>query len=177
MYMVGKNLERLVEQKDICNPSLVDEFSLSVKLGSKFFKPVGSSEKIIQYGVQSSIEGCFTEEIPDGKISLGPGESVLACSEDQFNMPLGYIGFLFTKGTLARLFVSITASDPQVEPGFSGFITMEITNSSPWTINLQVGSKVGQLYVAYCSNSQTAYSGRYSDTAKEGPTLPILKND
>jgi len=177
MYLVGKNLERLVEQKGICDVSLVDDFSLTVKLGSKFFRPVKSGEKTIHYGYQSAMDEFFEEENPDGELSLNPGDSILACSQDQFSIPPGYIGFLFTKGTLARMFVSLTANDPQIEPGFSGFITMELTNHSPWTIDLLLGSKVGQLYIAYCSNSHSSYNGRYSEAAKEGPTLPILKND
>lgn len=178
MYIVGENLRRLAMQKAICDLALVDRFSLAVTLGPKFYRLKGDAASIVRYGAQSDVAALYEQHTSqNGEILINPGEQVLACSGTNFLMPAGYIGFLQTKGTLARLFVSLTCSDAQVEPGFDGYITMEIVNHSPWSVSLTVGSRVGQLYLAKCSNSETAYDGRYKGAAKEGPTLPKLMRD
>jgi len=62
-------------------------------------------------------------------------------------MPLGYIGFVQTKGTLARLFVAAHCTDVQIEPGFSGKVTLELMNQSPFDIAIPVGANIAQIYI------------------------------
>lgn len=178
MYIVGENLRRLTMQKAICDLTLVDRFSLAVTLGPKFYRLKNDADFVVRYGSQSDVSTLYeVQTSQNGEITLKPGEQVLACSGANFLMPAGYIGFLQTKGTLARLFVSLTCSDAQVEPGFDGYITMEIVNHAPWSVTITVGARVGQLYIAKCSNSETSYDGRYKGAAKDGPTLPRLLRD
>jgi deoxycytidine triphosphate deaminase len=178
VIVVEKNLERLVGQFGICDQSLFDGFSLRVSQGNFYFSPIESSvgQKVI-YGRSPQVSGLFSEkkEIEQNLI-LAPGAKVISCSKDMYKMPLGYFGLLQTKGTLARLFVQATCNDGQVEPGFHGYITLEIINMSPWSIEIPVGSDIAQLYLIKCSSeAESGYNGRYAEEAKKGPTLPIFK--
>lgn len=85
-------------------------------------------------------------------------------------MPAGYFGLLQTKGSLARLFVSLTCTDGQVEPGYKGKITFEVCNHSLFNINIKPKQKVGQLFIFKTSTKDVKlYNGKYQDA--QGPTF------
>lgn len=121
---------------------------------------------------------CFPQkkEIEENLV-LKPGQQIITCSQHKYIIPLDYFGLVQTKGTLARLFVQATCNDGQVEPGFEGFITLEIVNMSPWTIELPAGSEIAQMYIIKCSNTASkAYHGRYTEASKAGPSLAIFRS-
>lgn len=177
MVVIDKNLEQLTEQYGICDKSLVDDFSLRIKIGSRIYRTDATRHQRVLYGLTQDTKILFKEcETVKQNITLLPGDSVLACSQHVYKMPFDYMGLVQTKGTLARLFVQVTCNDGQVEPGFEGYITLELINLSPWTIDLPISSEVAQLYLMKCSSLTTKpYNGRYAEEAKKGPTLPVFR--
>ncbi len=172
MLIIDENLRSLVEEKKICsNLNMLDNFCLQVRLSNEFYRLQKDSERIIKYGYDDVHELYQEKEKDDNSIILRPGEQVLACSHDTYNIPKNIFGLLQTKGSLARLFVQITCADGQVEPGYTGKITLEIVNLSPFTIEIPFYSKVGQLYLFNCSmTAKDGYKGRYNNAAF--PTIP-----
>ncbi|ABI73229.1 dCTP deaminase [Shewanella frigidimarina] len=177
MMVIEKNLEQLTCQFEVCEKILIDDFSLKIVLGNTYYKPVKIGESIV-YGITPNPSSFFSDkETINQNVILKPGEQIIACSKHKYKLPLDYFGLVQTKGTLARLFVSATCNDGQIEPGFEGFITLEIVNQSPWTIELPKGSEVAQMYLIKCSSpALNAYNGRYSEAAKKGPTIAIFNN-
>lgn len=175
MMVIEKNLEQLTSQFDICHGSLVDGFSLKIQMGSDYYKPIRSGEVLV-YGASDQPCNFFSGKlIAKQNLAIAPGEQIITCSKQKYKMPVDYFGLVQTKGTLARLFVSTTCNDGQVEPGFEGYITLEIVNHSPWTIELPVGSDIAQMYLIKCSSpAQSGYNGRYANIAKEGPAVAIF---
>lgn len=177
MIVIEKNLEHLVAQYSICEKSLVDDYSLKIQMGSYYYEADKAHYgKKIVYGSHPDPASIFSEkkEIAQN-LSLAPGAQVIACSRHRYSMPFDYFGLVQTKGTLARLFVQATCNDGQVEPGFDGYVTLEIINMSRWTIDLPVGSDIAQLYLIKCSSpAERPYRGRYATKAKEGPTVAIF---
>lgn len=177
MVVIDSNLKGLIEQLSICPSDLYDQFSIKVKLGKDYFEANTTAEmKNIVYGLHPNPKNLFSEKKKiTQNLILPPGKQIIASSEAIYNIPKDHFGLIQTKGTLARLFVQTTCNDGQIEPGFKGYITLEIVNLSPWTIELPVGSEVAQLYLFKCSSpASRPYSGRYKDLATEGPTLPIF---
>ena len=114
------------------------------------------------------------DELTDSghSIELSPNDKILACSDVTYKMPSGYFGLIQTKGTLARLFVSCTCNDGQVEPGYHGKITLEVSNQSNYNVVLPVGSEVAQMFIFKCSgDADGLYAGKYQGA--NAPTLPI----
>jgi len=113
-----------------------------------------------------------TERIPvnqDGAIDFSPGACVLACSLERIRMPLGCMGFIQTKGTIARGFVTVHLCDGQIDPGFEGRITLELVNLSHLQYVLKPGIEIAQLYVHRLTQVlKQGYSGRYQFAS--GPT-------
>jgi deoxycytidine triphosphate deaminase len=171
MIIIGNNLKGLIESRNICEPELFDEFSISVKMDKLIARLLPNSGATIKYGLSDVKKYYQQEELSDSLI-LTPMECVLACSTHKFCIPYNYIGFLQTKGTLARLFVSAHCSDSHIEPGFNGKITLEITNHSPFNIEIPVNSIVAQLFIMRCSTvTKNPYNGKYSEAQE--PTIPL----
>ncbi|WP_027468461.1 dCTP deaminase [Deefgea rivuli] len=178
MIPIEKNLEHLVNQYEICDKQLIDEYSLKIRLGKSYYKPDPEKfGKVITYNVGPEPKTLFMERAnAEQNLSLEPGECLIASSQHKYKIPHDYFGLVQTKGTLARLFVQATCNDGQIEPGFDGYITLEIVNLSKWKIQIPIGSDVAQLYLVKCSSpADRAYSGRYSEECKNGPTLAIFR--
>lgn len=174
MVVVGDNLKGLIQAKNICDESLFDEFSIKITLGRTVFRLKPKEGDIIKYGCQTVDEYYTKDELKD-ELVLAPGECVLACSAQDIKMPLGYIGFVQTKGTLARLFVAAHCADAQIEPGFSGKVTLELMNQSLFTISIPVGANIAQVYIMRCSTDNSKpYNGKYQSS--DIPTLPLPFN-
>lgn len=170
MIVTGENLQGLIEQFDIAPPSSYDQFSISLSLHDVVFLPNISTESIT-YPVDDPAEFFQQQTISGNKsLRLASGETALACSHEEVRMPKGYMGFLQTKGSLARLMCAVHMNDAQIEPGFVGRITFEIANHAPFPIDIKIGSPVAQLFIFTCSDKLTeGYSGRYANS--DIPTL------
>jgi deoxycytidine triphosphate deaminase len=177
MIVIEKNLEHLAAQYSICDKSLVDDYSLKIQMGKYYHEASKDYEGTnIVYGSHPIPATLFSDkkEIAQN-LSLPPNKQVIACSKHMYKIPVDYFGLVQTKGTLARLFVQATCNDGQVEPGFDGYVTLEIINMSPWTIEIPVGSDIAQLYLIKCSSpALQPYHGRYAAKSKDGPTVAIF---
>jgi deoxycytidine triphosphate deaminase len=172
MVVVGDNLKGLIQAKNICSDNLFDEYSIKVELNRTVFRLKPQEGITIKYGSQTVDEYYNKEELKEGELVLAPGECVLACSSEDVIMPLGYIGFVQTKGTLARLFVAAHCADAQIEPGFSGKVTLELMNQSPFQISIPVGANIAQIFIMRCSTDNSKpYNGKYKSS--DIPTLPL----
>ncbi|GIG29608.1 dCTP deaminase domain-containing protein [Cellulomonas marina] len=170
MLIVGENLQTLMNQKQIAAAALYDVTSIRVQLGDSVSWPNSSGVTIGLDDVD--FDSHYVEQdISRSILTLEPGAAVLACSQHRYTIPLGYFGTVHTKGTLARLFVSIHQNDPQVDPGYTGRITFEVVNSGPLTVAIKPGADIGRLSLWRCSSDNSApYDGRYQDA--NGPTIP-----
>lgn len=176
MLVIGQNLSQLAKYNGICDQSLIEGFSLKIRLGREYFEAKKTYRDTVVYGIHPEPQTLFSEKKTiTQSLSLSPGDRVIACSSDIYAMPLDHFGLVQTKGTLARLFVQATCNDGQIEPGFNGYITLEIVNLSPWTIDLPRSSEVAQLFLFKTSmEAKEGYSGRYAKASQTGPTLPVF---
>lgn len=94
---------------------------------------------------------------------LPPGGRVLACTAEMIDMPLDLMGFVQTKGSLARGFLMVHMCDGQIDPGFRGKITLELANLSGFHYKLVPGMPIAQLLFAeLVSPVSQGYDGRYN---------------
>lgn len=172
MIIVGNNLKNLIEQHQISDKNdIFDDTCISLRLGGKIinFAPTDDVQTLI-YGEKIPDECLVKEEIGMEGFILKPHSCILACSLENINIPIGYFGLLQTKGSLARLFISIHQSDGQIDPGFRGNITFEIYNSSPFNIKIFKGQRIGNLYLFKTSTkNHLGYNGKYQNSS--GPTF------
>ena len=112
----------------------------------------------------------YNYETIDKVLMIQPKETLLASSVEEIKMPIGYAGFLQTKGSLARLMVSLHFSDGQVDPGFCGHITFELFNASENKIAIPINAAIGNLYILKVDGNVDPYNGKYF-----GSNLPTIQ--
>jgi len=172
--VVGQNLKQLSDEFNICPPGSYDNYSLKLTLSPAIFVPKKNTEKVIDYANSDAADFYDQDTIGSEGIKISPNECILCCSEEFVKIPLGFFGMVQTKGSLARLFVSMHQTDCQIEPGFCGAITFELKNHSPHTILLRRYDPVAQLFIWTCSTDNTPeYDGRYGSS--KIPTLKVVK--
>jgi dCTP deaminase len=83
--------------------------------------------------------------LKNGSWGLKPGACVLACTVEQIMVTGDLVARVEGKSSIGRLFVACHCTAGFVDPGWSGRITLEITNHGPWEIILFAGMKIAQV--------------------------------
>lgn len=85
-------------------------------------------------------------ETADGdNFVLHPGEFVLGSTFEQVSLPDDLAGRLEGKSSLGRLGLLTHSTAGFIDPGFTGHITLELSNVANLPITLWPGMKIGQL--------------------------------
>jgi len=110
----------------------------------------------------------------DEPFILHPGEFVLGSSFEVVTLPNDLAARLEGKSSLGRLGLVTHSTAGFVDPGFSGHVTLELSNVATLPIKLWPGMKVGQLcFFRLSSPAENAYgSAKYGSRyqGQRGPT-------
>lgn len=82
---------------------------------------------------------------PDEGFILHPGEFVLGSTYEQVGLPDDVAARLEGKSSLGRLGLLTHSTAGFIDPGFSGHVTLELSNVATLPIRLWPGMKIGQL--------------------------------
>ena len=105
---------------------------------------------------------------------LHPGEFVLASTYEVVTLPDDVAGRLEGKSSLGRLGLLTHSTAGFIDPGFSGHVTLELSNVATLPIKLWPGMKIGQLCLFRLSSpaehpyGSAQYGSRYQ--GQRGPT-------
>ena len=111
---------------------------------------------------------------PDEPYMLHPGEFVLASTFERLTLPDDIAARLEGKSSLGRLGLLTHSTAGFIDPGFSGHITLELSNMATLPVALWPGMKIGQLcFFRLSSPAQNPYGSagnlnRY--LGQRGPT-------
>ncbi|GAB2498109.1 Deoxycytidine triphosphate deaminase [Corynebacterium atrinae] len=104
---------------------------------------------------------------------LHPGEFVLASTLEKFTLPPNLAGRLEGKSSLGRLGLLTHSTAGFIDPGFSGYITLELSNVANLPIVLWPGMKVGQLALFKMSSpAETPYGAGALGSKYQGQRGP-----
>ena len=110
----------------------------------------------------------------DDHFILHPGEFVLASTYEVITLPDDVAGRLEGKSSLGRLGLLTHSTAGFIDPGFSGHITLELSNVANLPVKLFPGMKIGQLCLIRLSSpaehpyGSAVYGSRYQ--GQRGPT-------
>ena len=114
-------------------------------------------------------------EVIDGEaVVLHPGEFVLASTLEVITLGDQLAGRLEGKSSLGRLGLLTHSTAGFIDPGFSGHVTLELSNVANLPIKLYPGMKIGQICVLPLSSpaehpyGSSVYGSRYQ--GQRGPT-------
>jgi dCTP deaminase len=110
----------------------------------------------------------------DEPFILHPGEFVLGSTYEQVTLPDDIAARLEGKSSLGRLGLLTHSTAGFIDPGFSGHVTLELSNVATLPIKLWPGMKIGQLCFFRLSSpaehpyGSAVYGSRYQN--QRGPT-------
>jgi dCTP deaminase len=156
------------------DPKMIQPSSVDVRL-DRFFRVFENHKCEV---IDPSIEQPdLTREVavaPDDFFILHPGEFVLASTYEVITLPEDIAGRLDGKSSLGRLGLLTHSTAGFIDPGFSGHITLELSNVANLPVKLYPGMKIGQLCLIKLSSAaehpygSAVYGSRYQ--GQRGPT-------
>jgi dCTP deaminase len=92
----------------------------------------------------------------------------LASTEQYVEIPHNVSCMLLDKSTLARR--GLAVQNTLIDPGFRGYITLELSNHGNEILELKKGQPIGQLLFAWLDEAtEQPYNGKYQDQ----PNRPV----
>ncbi|MFF0292917.1 dCTP deaminase [Kitasatospora sp. NPDC004615] len=159
---------------DPFDPSMVQPSSIDVRL-DRFFRVFENHRypHIDPSEEQPDLTRLVEPEGDDAFI-LHPGEFVLASTYEVITLPDDVASRLEGKSSLGRLGLLTHSTAGFIDPGFSGHVTLELSNVATLPIKLYPGMKIGQLCLFRLSSpaehpyGSERYGSRYM--GQRGPT-------
>ena len=155
-------------------PALVQPSSIDVRL-DRWFRTFNNH---LYTHIDPSIEQdelTTAVEVDDGQpFVLHPGEFVLASTLEVISLGDELAARIEGKSSLGRLSLLTHSTAGFIDPGFSGHVTLELSNVATLPIKLWPGMKIGQLCVFRLSSpaehpyGSAIYGSRYQ--GQRGPT-------
>lgn len=159
---------------DPWTPEMVQPSSVDVRLDRYFRLFDNHRYPSIDPSKDQSDLTHLVEVAHDEPFVLHPGEFALGSTFEQVALPDDIAARLEGKSSLGRLGLLTHSTAGFIDPGFTGHVTLELSNVATLPIKLWPGMKIGQLcFFQLSSPAQTpygagAYGNRYQ--GQRGPT-------
>ena len=156
------------------DPSMIQPSSVDVRL-DKYFRLFDNHKYPVIDPAQDQPELTrLVEADPADGFVLHPGEFVLGSTLETVTLPDDLAARVEGKSSLGRLGLLTHATAGFVDPGFSGHVTLELSNVATLPIMLWPGMKIGQLaFFRLSSPAENPYgSAKYGShyQGQRGPT-------
>lgn len=159
---------------DPYDPSMIQPSSIDVRL-DRFFRLFDNHRyPHIDPSTEQPDLTRLVETPPGEPFVLHPGEFVLGATYEQVTLPDDIAARLEGKSSLGRLGLLTHSTAGFIDPGFSGHVTLELSNVATLPIMLWPGMKIGQLCFFRLSTpaenpyGSAVYGSRYQ--GQRGPT-------
>ena len=156
------------------DPGMIQPSSIDVRL-DKFFRLFDNHKyPVIDPSLDQPELTRLVEVSSDDGFVLHPGEFVLGSTLETVTLPDDLAARVEGKSSLGRLGLLTHATAGFVDPGFSGHVTLELSNVATLPIILWPGMKIGQLcFFRLSSPAENPYgSAKYGShyQGQRGPT-------
>ena len=130
---------------DPYEPAMVQPSSIDVRLDRYFRLFDNHKYPVIDPAQEQPDLTRLVEAAPGEPFVLHPGEFVLASTYERVSLPDDVAARLEGKSSLGRLGLLTHSTAGFIDPGFSGHVTLELSNVATLPITLWPGMKIGQL--------------------------------
>jgi dCTP deaminase len=113
-------------------------------------------------------------EVAEGEpFILHPGEFVLGATLERVSLPDDLVARLEGKSSLGRLGLLIHSTAGYVDPGWDGFLTLELSNVANLPITIYPGMKIGQIsFFRLTSPAEHPYGSSAAGSKYQGQRGP-----
>lgn len=178
MLLSDRDIRHEVDQKRIVldpwDEAMVQPSSVDVRLDRYFRLFDNHKYQHIDPATDQPDLTRLVEVDPEESFVLHPGEFVLGATFEVVTLPDDVAARLEGKSSLGRLGLLTHSTAGFIDPGFSGHVTLELSNVATLPITLWPGMKIGQLCFFRLSSAaehpygSERYSSRYQ--GQRGPT-------
>jgi dCTP deaminase len=121
----------------------------------------------------------LVEVKPDEPFILHPGEFVLGSTMERVAIPDDLVARLEGKSSLGRLGLLIHSTAGYVDPGWDGYLTLELSNVANLPITIYPGMKIGQIsFFRLTTAADTPYgSAGHKYQGQRGPTASRIHEE
>ncbi len=140
----------------------------------RMYKPIKPfCERTKEFGMSYGLSAAGYDIRIAEDIYLNKGDFVLASSLEEFNMPNNLLAYVKDKSTWARQ--GIAVQNTVIEPGWKGYLTLEITNHSKLPITFKQGMPIAQIVFHELKEpTEQPYDGKYQNQSA-GAQNPIFE--
>lgn len=132
------------------------------------------TERGVAYGRTYGLSSCGYDIRIAEDIWLWPFWGRLASTIEHFNIPSDLCMEIKDKSSNARKFILV--QNTVGEPGWSGYLTLELTRFLPWPIKIKRGTPIAQvMFKKLDKPTEQPYRGKYNNQAR-GPQPAILSD-
>ena len=178
MLLSDRDLRAAIDSGDLgldpFDEKMIQPSSIDVRL-DRFFR-VFANHRYTHIDPSEQQDDLTVPVEPDGDepFILHPGEFVLGSTLEVISLSEKLASRLEGKSSLGRLGLLTHSTAGFIDPGFSGHVTLELSNVANLPIKLYPGMKIGQICVLQLSSpsehpyGSSIYGSRYQD--QRGPT-------
>lgn len=184
MILSDQDLQQEIKKKRIVispfTKNSIQPASYDVTLGEQFriFKNTQKAYLDIKEDFSEFME---LIKIPKNKpLIIHPGEFLLGTTQERVKLPDDIVAQLMGRSSIGRLGIIVHATAGFIDPGFEGYITLEMTNVANIPIALYPGMRIGQLsFTRMTSPAQNPYSSKRGSkySGQKGPTVSKVWKD
>ncbi len=178
MLLSDRDLLTEIDNKRVAiepfDPEMIQPSSIDVRLDRMFRVFENHKYPHIDPSIEQADLTRLIEPDGDDPFILHPGEFVLGSTLEVVSLPDDLAGRLEGKSSLGRLGLLTHSTAGFIDPGFSGHITLELSNAATLPIKLFPGMKIGQLCLFRLSSpadhpyGSNKYGSHYQ--GQRGPT-------
>jgi dCTP deaminase len=145
MILSGQTIRRICDEKDMVSPF---------------------HERTVNHGMTFGLGPAgYDIRIKQG-IVLHPDQFALASSIEFFKMPTNISAVVMDKSSYARQ--GLTVFNTFIEPGWKGFLTLELKNLSNELLTIPSGAPIAQIvFHLMDQETEAPYKGKYQDQPDE----------
>ena len=180
MVLSDQDIRKAIANKEIkldpFDDSQIRPAAVDLTLHENFRVFHNSSHTHIDVKQEFDVTELVKAKSEDGSFVIHPREFVLGSTREIVTLPNNLVGLLEGRSSLGRLGLIIHATASFVTPGFSGFLTLEMSNISNLPIKLYSGMRVAQLaFLQLSSPVAKDHGNRYQH--QEPPTASRIWKD
>jgi dCTP deaminase len=158
---------------DPYNPEMIQPSSIDVRIDRYFRLFDNHKYAFIDPALDQPDLTRVVEVEPDEPFVLHPGEFVLGSTYELVSLPDDVAARLEGKSSLGRLGLLTHSTAGFIDPGFSGHVTLELSNVATLPILLWPGMKIGQMcFFRLSSASERPYGSGASGSRYQGQRGP-----
>jgi len=152
----------------------VQPCSVDFRLGNQFLEFNQVNIPCIHPVEGVSLDGYVSETVieDDSEFILHPGDFVLATTKETVDIPADLVGHVEGRSSLGRLGIIVHSTAGLADPGYTGEITLELSNLGSAPVALSPGMRISQITFTELSSPADRPYGEERGSKYQGQTGP-----